>query len=87
MSIQAPDSIRSTILAQIGQVAKEQKRKLAPLSDDLPLIETGLDSLSFAVLVARLEDKLGFDPFSASDEVQFPVTYGDFVRVYENFSR
>jgi hypothetical protein len=39
------------------------------------------------VLVARLEDRLGVDPFTTSDDVQFPVTIGDFVRAYENGAR
>ena len=77
-------SIRLTILSELAQVAKEQNVELPPLSDDLVLLESGLDSLGFAILVARLEDKLGFDPFSASDEVYFPVTLGDFVTVYEH---
>ena len=41
-------------------------------------------SLGFAVLVARLEDTLGVDPFTAAEEAVFPVTLGDFVKVYEN---
>ncbi len=45
---------------------------------------SGLDSLGFAVLVARLEDKLGVDPFTASEDAMFPVTLGDFVKVYEH---
>ncbi|HEY7244839.1 MAG TPA: acyl carrier protein [Xanthobacteraceae bacterium] len=77
-------SIRLTILSQLEQVAKEQNVKLPPLSDDLVLLESGLDSLGFAILVARLEDTVGFDPFSASEEVYFPVTLGDFVSVYEH---
>jgi hypothetical protein len=77
-------SIRSTIVAQFEQVAEEQHVKLPPLSDDLVLLDSGLDSLAFAILVARLEDTLGFDPFSASEEVHFPVTLGDFVMVYQN---
>ena len=72
-----------TILAEMRKVAEEQAKALAPLSDDLVLLDSGLDSLCFAVLVARLEDKLGRDPFTASDDVVFPVTLGDFVRVYE----
>ena len=48
---------------------------------------TTLDSLGFAILVARLEDTLGFDPFTASDDVYFPVTLGDFIRVYENAAK
>jgi acyl carrier protein len=76
-------SIRSTVLAQFAQVAKEQEKKLAPLSDDLPLTESGLDSLSVAIIVARLEDITGIDPFSAEDEMDFPVTVGDFIRLYD----
>jgi len=77
-------SARSTILAQIEQVAEEQHVKLPPLTDELVLLDSGLDSLAFAILVARLEDTLGFDPFTQSEDVYFPVTLGDFVRVYEN---
>jgi acyl carrier protein len=76
-------SVRTTITTQFQQVAQEQDRTLAPLSDDLKLVQSGLDSLSFAIVVARLEDVLGVDPFSASDAVA-PVTFGDFVRLYEN---
>jgi acyl carrier protein len=77
-------SVRSTIVSQFELVAGEQQRRLAPLSDDLKLLQSGLDSLSFAIIVARLEDKLGFDPFSADEAVEFPVTFGDFVKLYEN---
>jgi len=76
-------SLRSTITAQFEQVAVEQKRKLARLSDDLKLLESGLDSLSFALIVARLEDAVGFDPFDTDVEMRFPVTFGDFVQLYE----
>lgn len=76
-------TIRSTIVAQFEQVAAEQRHKLATLSDDRPLMESGLDSLAFAIVVARLEDSLGIDPFTASEDAQFPVTFGDFVKMYE----
>ena len=76
-------SIRETIVTVFEQVAAEQRHKLASLTDDRPLMETGLDSLAFAIVVARLEDSLGIDPFSASDDAEFPVTFGDFVQMYE----
>lgn len=76
-------SVRLTIASLFKEVAKEQGRKLAPLADDLKLLDSGLDSLSFAIIVARLEDSLGFDPFNADEAVDFPVTFGDFVRLYE----
>jgi len=77
-------SLRSTITAQFEQVAQEQKRKLSRLSDDLRLLDSGLDSLSFALIVARLEDAVGFDPFDTDEELKFPVTFGDFLKLYEN---
>jgi len=77
-------SIRSQISALFAEVAKEQRKTLAPLSDELGLLDTGLDSLCFAIIVARLEDQLGVDPFSAEDEIEFPVTVGDFIKLYEH---
>jgi len=66
------------------EIAREHGKILAPLRDELVLLDSGLDSLGFAVLVACLEDKLGIDPFTASEDALFPVTFGDFVKVYEN---
>jgi acyl carrier protein len=80
-------SIKATVISEIEQIAEQHKKTLAPLTDDAILLNTGLDSLCFAVLVARLEDRLGVDPFSMSDDISFPVTLGDFVRVYENATR
>lgn len=78
-------TIRERIIWQVQQVAKERNKGTLPhLTDDLIVLESGLDSLDFAILVARLEDELGIDPFSAADEVDFPVTFGDFLRLYEN---
>jgi acyl carrier protein len=74
-------SVRLTITSLFKEVAAEQKRDLAPLSDDLKLLQSGLDSLSFALIVSRLEDVLGVDPFEAAD--RFPVTFGDFIALYE----
>ena len=39
------------------------------------------------MLVARLEDKLGVDPFTTAEDAMFPVTLGDFVKVYEHGAR
>jgi len=80
-------SVRSTVISQFEQVAVEQNRKLSRLSDDLKLLDSGLDSLSFALIVARLEDALGFDPFDVADDLKFPVTFGEFVKLYENHPR
>ena len=77
-------SVRSKVFAAMKRIAEEQQLKLPPLDDDLSLPETGFDSRAFAILVARLEDDLGIDPFTISEDTAFPQTVGDFVRVYEN---
>ena len=80
-------SIKLTIMEQMKEIAREHGKTLAPLTDDLALFDSGLDSLGFAVLVARLEDKLGIDPFTTAEDAMFPLTLGDFVKVYENGAR
>jgi acyl carrier protein len=79
----AATSLRSVISARFRSVAAAQGRSIAPLTDELVLLESGLDSLCFAVLVATLEDELGHDPFSDAEDVFFPITFGQFVRFYE----
>ncbi len=74
--------VRAIITTHFQEVAREQQRQLAPLADDLKLLQCGLDSLSFALIVARLEDALGYDPFDTAES--FPVTFGDFVKLYES---
>ena len=80
-------NVRNEILTQFKQVAQEQKKRLGPLADGLELLNSGLDSLCFAILVSRLEDSLGLDPFAASEDAPFPVTFGDFVNLYEHVAK
>jgi acyl carrier protein len=78
-------SVRTRVIAQFQTVAREQDRSLVPLADEIPLGETGLDSLCLAIIVARLEDELGVDPFATSEEI--PTTLGEFIALYENARR
>lgn len=75
-------STRSTVLETMTRVGDQQGKALRPLTDDLSLLDSGLDSLCIAIIVANLEDELGLDPFSSSDAV-FPITVGDFVHAYD----
>jgi hypothetical protein len=79
--------VRSEIIAQVRQVAREQGRHLAPLTDELELLDSGLDSLCFAIIVTRLEGSLEIDPFSDSEDARFPVTLGDFIDFYEHAAK
>ena len=66
-------SARSTILEQIQTVAAEQGKTLTSLTDETPLLDSGLDSLCFAILVSRLEDATGRDPFSEAGASRGPM--------------
>jgi acyl carrier protein len=76
--------VRSEVIAQFTQVAAENERQLVPLEDSTVLLESGLDSLCFAIVVVRLEALYGVDPFSTTSDGNFPVTFGEFVRFYEH---
>lgn len=77
-------SVRSVIMERVAMVAEQQGKSLAPLNDDLRLLNSGLNSLCIAIIVANLDDELGLDPLSSDEDVAFPVTLGDFIRLYEN---
>jgi acyl carrier protein len=77
-------TIQAMIFEQFEQVARDQNKQLGPLAPETVLLDSGLDSLCFAIIVARLEDELGVDPFTAAEDVYFPVTMGDFVKFYED---
>lgn len=78
--------IRSQIVETFNQVSQEQGREISRLTDNLQLLESGLDSLCFAIVIARLEDSLGVDPF-ISENMLFPVTFAEFVNCYESVAR
>ena len=76
-------SVRSTVIAQFTQVASEQNKRIEDLSDEVILLDSGLDSLCFAIVVARLEDILACDPFMTAESIEFPTTVGEFISLYE----
>jgi acyl carrier protein len=80
-------SVRAEVINQFKQVAEEHNKNLAPLDDDLKLLESGFDSLCLAVIVARLEDLLDVDPFTTNEDAPFPVTLSDFIQSYENAAK
>ena len=77
-------SVKATVISEIQRIAEHESKTLPPLTEELVLLDSGLDSLGIAILVARLEETLGFDPFTESDDVAYPVTLGDFIRFYEH---
>ena len=79
-------SIRLRIISEMPRIAGEQRIALRTRDDDLSLHEAGFDSLGFAILAARLEDDLGIDPATVSEDAAFPLAAGDFLRASENVS-
>jgi len=79
--------IRSTIEEVFRQVLLESGKQAAThFPDDLVLLESGIDSLGFAIIVTRLEQELGYDPFILMTEAIYPVTFGEFVSIYERYA-
>jgi acyl carrier protein len=76
-------TIRSVVYEQVKSVAEQQNKVLSRLDDDVGLMESGLDSLCVAILIANLDDQLNLDPFGSGDDLEIPVTIGDLIRVYE----
>jgi hypothetical protein len=76
-------SVRDAIITQVKLVAEQQRKTLQPLTDDMPLTGSGLDSLCIALVVANLEDELGVDPFGVGGDVAMPATLGEFIAFYE----
>jgi len=63
------------ILNSMKEVASSRGAELVePLQPETVLLDTGLDSLSLAILIASLERKLGYDPFVLSEQPFYPKT-------------
>jgi hypothetical protein len=78
------NTIKETYMEALEQTGT--KLLVSELTDDVILLESGLDSLGFAILVATLEEKLEFDPFTMMDEPFYPSTFGEFVSIYEKMN-
>lgn len=78
------EQIKEIYIEVLEQIGSEL---LVPeLTDKVVLLESGLDSLGFAILVATLEEELEFDPFAMMGEPVYPTTFGEFVAIYEKMN-
>jgi hypothetical protein len=57
--------------------------KSSQLLPETVLLQSGLDSLGFAILVSQLEADLGYDPFVLEQSPMYPRTYAEFLALYE----
>lgn len=78
-------NIEQRIVTQLEKIFSEEQLPVPEFNYDTVLLNMGLDSLAFAILVVRLESELGIDPFTLSDEPIYPKTLKDFISIYEKF--
>lgn len=77
-------SLEPEIRRIFGEVWRAENGGEPPeLAHDTVLLETGLDSLGFAIFVSQLEEEVGFDPFTLSQDAYYPQTYDEFVAFYD----
>lgn len=75
------------IISLMSEIASESGVELnSQINGATVLLESGLDSLGFAILIARLEEELGYDPFTMMDEPVYPQTFGQLVEIYQRFA-
>jgi acyl carrier protein len=80
------NDLEHSIRAVFATVWAQEKGSAAPeLKPDTVLLESGLDSLGFAIFVSSLDEELGFDPFTLSDDAFYPQTFAEFVAFYEKY--
>lgn len=79
-------------MLNLEQHIKDTMLQVAELSDcqlieliepNTLLLECGLDSLGYAMLVAQLEEDLGFDPFTELEIDIYPSTFIEFLVIYQ----
>lgn len=75
--------VKQQVKAAFAEVFEMFDVPLPELSDDLILLESGLDSIGFAAIVSLLDEQHNYDPFSKMSEAFYPITFQDFVTVYE----
>ena len=79
-------SLRETIESVFHEALESTDSVLVgELTDKTVLLESGLDSLGFAILVARLDEELDLDPFALMDEPVYPNTFKEFVDIYVQY--
>ena len=78
--------IRSTVIRVIGEAMDNRDSQLlAEIEDESVLLEIGLDSLGYAIVVTMLDEELGYDPFFIMEEPVYPTTLKEFVDIYEKY--
>ncbi|MFN7225375.1 MAG: hypothetical protein ACK4MS_15290 [Paracoccaceae bacterium] len=80
------NTLEDDIRRVFAEVWALEKGSAAPaLASDTILLETGLDSLGFAIFVSSLDEALGYDPFTLAEDAYYPQTFNEFVAFYKRY--
>ena len=80
-------NIKNTVIKTIKEAINHRDSVLiGELTDDAVLLEIGLDSLGYAIVVTLLDEELGYDPFVEMNDPVYPQTLKEFVDIYEKYS-
>ena len=72
------------VFAHIWQQEMAAGDAVPVLMPDTVLLETGLDSMGFAIFVSELEEVLGYDPFAIAEDITvYPQTFAEFLVFYD----
>lgn len=75
-------SMYELIVHKIATILSERGDSTPALTPETRISASGLDSLDIAALIVRLEEQLGFDPFSAGTLDRYPQTLGEMADLY-----
>jgi acyl carrier protein len=77
------NKLSKKIINAMKTIALESGTQLVtPFDNETELLKSGLDSMGFAVLVAQLEEELGYDPFVLMEDPYYPTKYGELLDIY-----
>lgn len=72
------------VFAQVWTAEMGPGDTVPDLRPETVLLDTGLDSMGFAIFVSELEEVLGYDPFAIAENITvYPQTFAEFVAFYE----
>lgn len=74
--------IHTAVVGEIARLLTEDDKPVPAIGPDDGLIDLGLDSLSFAVVITRLEEILGHEPLDLIESGEYPRTVRELVAVY-----
>ena len=80
--------MRNIIIEKFNEALEQTgvEKQFDTIKNEQVLLESGLDSLGFAILVALLEEELDLYPFQEMEDAVYPTTFGEFVAIYEKYS-